>query len=123
MNDQKEKDFENSVKRFIDKSIWNASLLDRRRSSALSTSHIQKEKLSNLELLERILDLFTHKAYKWQLDRTDYLVSYEESIERLVIYLFILTGIVITICTIMMIVVAIILGKEHAIQDISDKSN
>ena len=123
MNYEKEKDFENSVKTFIDKTIWNASLLNRRRSSALSNSHKRKEKLSNLELFERILDLFTHKSYKWQLDRTDYLVSYEESIRRLVICLFILTGTVITICTIMMIVVSIILGKEQTTQYISNKSN
>ena len=123
MNDQKENNFEPSVKTFIEKTIWNASLLNRRRSSALSNSHKRKEKSSNLELFERILDLFTHKAYKWQLDRTDYLVPYEESIRRLVIYLFIVTGIVITICTIMMIVVSIILGKELTTQDINNKSN
>ena len=86
MNKPKDNVYEDSVRTFIDKTIWNASLLNRRRSSALSNSPKQKENLSYLELFERVLELFTHKAYKWQLDRTDYLVSYEESIRRLVIY-------------------------------------
>ena len=120
MTKSKETSIRNSVNNFIEKTIWKALLANRRRTS------IVHSKASFLAVFEQALDLFTKKEYKWQIDKTDYIVPYEESLRRILIFLLILTTIVLVISTILTLIVVVVFQKEDnriVVYDVEMKSN
>ena len=110
MTKSKEASVRNSVNKFIEKTIWKALLANRRRSSIVHSK--RKDKVSFLDVFEKALDLFTKKEYKWQIDKTDYIVPYEESLRRILIFLLILTTIVLITCTILTLIVMVVFQTE-----------
>ena len=101
-----------SVINFLSKSIWRTSLENGKHD-------ITPENRSTfLYWFERAIDLFTKKDYVWQLDKTEGLVPYEESVRRIITFLVILSGISLVACTIMTIIVATSFAKETLELDI-----
>ena len=126
MTKSKEASVRNSVNNFIEKTIWKALLANRRRSSIANLHSKPKQKISFLDVFEQALDLFTKKEYKWQIDKTDYIVPYEESLRRILIFLLILTTIVLVISTILTLIVVVVFQKEDnriVVYDVEMKSN
>ena len=124
MTKSKEASVRNSVNKFIEKTIWKALLANRRRSSIVHSK--RKDKVSFLDVFEKALDLFTKKEYKWQIDKTDYVVPYEESLRRILIFLLILTIIVLITCTILTLIVMVVFQTEDnriVMYDVEIKSN
>ena len=124
MTKSKEASVRNSVNKFIEKTIWKALLANRRRSSIVHSK--RKDKVSFLDVFEKALDLFTKKEYKWQIDKTDYVVPYEESLRRILIFLLILTTIVLITCTILTLIVMVVFQTEDnriVMYDVEIKSN
>ena len=76
-----------------------------------SSSAKLKAKASFLDVLDQALDLFTKKDYKWQIDRKFDLLPYEESLRRLIIFLFIVTLINLISSTILAFIVAAVFEK------------
>ena len=113
MNDSNEDKERESTRKFIDKVIWKASLANRRKSSVYPFNRQQsKNEVPFLSLFEQALDVFTKKDYRWQIDKNEDVVPYEESERRIIILLFILVGITLMTCTIMTAIVAITFSKE-----------
>ena len=124
MAKSKEASVRNSVNNFIEKTIWKALLANRRRSSIVHSK--RKDRLSFFDVFEQALDLFTKKEYKWQIDKTDYIVPDEESLRRILIFLLILTTIVLITCTILTLIVMVVFQTEDnriVMYDIEMKSN
>ena len=102
-----------SIRKVIDKIIWNASLANRRKSSVYPFHRPDSEyKVPFLTIFEQALDVFTKKDYRWQIDKNEDLVPYVESERRIIILLFILVGITLMTCNIMTAIVAITFSKE-----------
>ena len=106
MTKSKEASVRNSVNNFIEKTIWKALLVNRRRSSIVHSK--RKDRLSFFDVFEQALDLFTKKEYKWQIDKTDYIVPYEESLRRILIFLLILTTSNLITGTILTLIVVVV---------------
>ena len=100
-----------SVNRFLEKIIWQASFANRKRSSIHLSSVKRKDKASFLDVFDQALNLFTKKDYKWQIDRKDDIVPYEESLRRLFIFLLIVTFINLMTSTILAVIVAAVFEK------------
>ena len=111
-----------SVNRFLEKIIWQASLANRKRSSIDILSINLKDKASFLDVFEKVLNLFTKKNYKWQIDRKDDIVPYEESLRRLFVLLLIVTFINLMTSTIMALIVASVFekGEERMLVYVND---
>ena len=102
-----------SIRKFIDKIIWQASLANRRKSSVYPFNRPDSDnKVPFLTIFEQALDVFTKKDYRWQIYKNEDLVPYVESERRIIILLFILVGITLMTCNIMTAIVAITFSKE-----------
>ena len=120
---------EESITKFIKFTIWKANLLSKGIHPS-SLKHIWRTSFEDGKLdtpenkstflywFEKAIDLFTKKDYVWQLDKKEGLVPYEESVRRIISFLFILSGISLVACTIMTITVAISFAKEPIEPDI-----
>ena len=79
-----------SIRKFIDKIIWQASLANRRKSSVYLFNRPDSDnKVPFLTIFEQALDVFTKKDYRWQIDKNEDVVPYVESERRIIILLFI----------------------------------
>ena len=90
---------------FLESIIWRATFQDSRHSSTSSSLHKANKNFGYISLLDRILDLFTRKEYKWQIENSDNLVSYSESERRISLTLFILSIIFLMTSSIVAIVI------------------
>ena len=90
---------------FLESVIWQATFRDARNSSASSSLHKSNKNFGYLSLLDRILELFTRKEYKWQIEDSDNLVSYSESERRISLTLFMLSIIFLMTSSILAIVI------------------
>ena len=90
---------------FLESVIWQATFQDARNSSASSSLHKSNKNFGYLSLLDRILELFTRKEYKWQIENSDNLVSYSESERRISLTLFILSIIFLMTSSILAIII------------------
>ena len=118
MPNSKEASVRESVNRFLEKIIWNASLANRKRSSIDLSSVKLKDKASFLDVLDQALNLFTKKDYKRQIDRKEYIVPYEESLRRLFIFFLIVTLINLITSTILAFIVAV--GGERTLVQVNN---
>ena len=80
-------------------------------------SHQKIDQHSFIGLREQLI-YSQKKDYVWQLDKTEGLVPYEESVRRIITFLVILSGISLVACTIMTIIVATSFAKETLELDI-----
>ena len=75
--------------RFLSKIIWRVS----QENEENSARYKPQKMAAFLYWFERVIDLFTKKNYKWQIDKSDGLVTYEESVRRTIIVVLTLTAI------------------------------
>ena len=94
---------DSGVLEFLESIIWQT---DTDISSASSSPDDESNKnLKYISLLERILDLFTRKEYKWQIEKTDN-ISYSESEKRICLSLIIFSIIFLSICSFLSILLS-----------------
>ena len=103
MIESKEEILEESVHSFIKSIIHRATTRNVRKSHNLpSLTHNS----GFFYLIERILNLFTgNRRYKWHLDETYNVVPYLESHRRIILLLLNVSGILLTTCSILTMIV------------------
>ena len=114
---------EDSVLDFLNDTILQAT----QRFSYSPSMTKQNEKLNFFALFESVLELFTKKEFKWQIENSD-TISYTESEKRICWLLLFLAVINITISTILAIIVSctheeettIILANSYYIEKIGN---
>ena len=96
------------VVRFLSKIIWRVSHENKENSPRPKP----QKRIAFLYWFERAIDLFTKKAYVWQIDNIDGLVTYEESVRRIIIFALTLTTMSLFTCTFLTITIETLLIKE-----------
>ena len=120
-----------STRQFLDFTIWKANLLSKGIHQSYVVSFVSNiiwrvshENVKNspnnkpqkrtafLYWFERAIDLFTKKDRVWQIDNTFGLVTYEESVKRIIIFALTLTTTSLLTCTLLTITIEKLLIKE-----------